>query len=80
MKLVTRNSNISELDLSVRAVNCLKRIKVFTVGDLLEYPEDAFLHVRRGCPKATPLRDTAGLTPTGNGLTFFRFLLPAEIK
>lgn len=34
----------------------------------------------RGCPKATPLTDTAGLTPTSNALTFFKFLLPAEIK
>lgn len=38
--------NIDELDLSVRSYNCLKRAGINTVGELIEYDEDAMLRVR----------------------------------
>lgn len=46
MKYVTREDDISVLGMSVRVSNCMNRVKIHTVGALLDYPEDQFLAIR----------------------------------
>lgn len=40
------NKKIDELDLSMRALNCLKRDKIETIGDLLERGEEELLKIK----------------------------------
>ncbi len=42
----TKQIHIEELQLSVRAYNCLKRAQINTVADLLEYSEDDLLEIK----------------------------------
>jgi len=42
----TKQIHIEELQLSVRAYNCLKRAQINTVADLLEYTEDDLLEIK----------------------------------
>ena len=51
MKIKVKNNvDINELDLSVRAWNCLRRAKIDTVQDIIDYYDD--LHkVRNLCKK-----------------------------
>ena len=46
MKYVTREDDISVLQMSVRVTNCMNRVKLHTVGEFLDYPEDQFLDIR----------------------------------
>ena len=46
MKWITRDDSISVLNMSVRVNNCFNRIKLLTVGDFLDYPEDEFVYIR----------------------------------
>ena len=46
------NITIEELDLSVRSFNCLKRVGINTVGDLVNLTEEDLMRIRnlgRGC-------------------------------
>ncbi len=40
------DASISELDLNVRANNCLRRAKIETLGDLVSHPEEELLGIR----------------------------------
>ena len=42
----TKQIHIEELNLSVRAYNCLKRAQINTVADLLEYTQDDLLEIK----------------------------------
>lgn len=42
----TKQIHIEELQLSVRAYNCLKRAQINTVADLLEYTQDELLEIK----------------------------------
>ena len=46
MKTVTREDDISVLEMSVRVTNCMNRANIHTVGAFLDYPEDQFLDIR----------------------------------
>ncbi len=46
MKTVTREDDISVLEMSVRVTNCMNRAGIHTVGAFLDYPEDQFLDIR----------------------------------
>ena len=46
MKVVTRDDDISVLEMSVRVTNCMNRVNLHTVGAFLDYPEDQFLDIR----------------------------------
>lgn len=46
MKYVTREDDITVLQMSVRVTNCMNRVKLHTVGEFLDYPEDQFLDIR----------------------------------
>lgn len=46
MKYVTREDDITVLQMSVRVTNCMNRVKLHTVGAFLDYPENQFLDIR----------------------------------
>jgi DNA-directed RNA polymerase sigma subunit (sigma70/sigma32) len=44
--IITRNSDISELDLSVRSYNCLKRARINTIKELSELTHEKLMKIR----------------------------------
>ena len=61
------NIKIEELQFSVRSYNCLKRAKINTVGDLLQYTSETLLELRhfgrKSCDEViTILRNKLGIT------------------
>lgn len=46
MTYIIKDDNISVLSLSARALNCLNRAKLYTVGALLEFPLDELMDIR----------------------------------
>jgi DNA-directed RNA polymerase subunit alpha len=65
----TKQIHIEELQLSVRAYNCLKRAQINTVADLLEYTQDDLLEIKNFGQKSAEevmdaLKQHLGLTLT----------------
>jgi DNA-directed RNA polymerase subunit alpha len=63
----TKQIHIEELQLSVRAYNCLKRAQINTVADLLKYSQDDLLEIKNFGQKSAEevmeaLRQHLGLT------------------
>ena len=46
MKIITYEDSIEVLGLSIRAINCLYRENIKTIGALLEYPKDRFIEIK----------------------------------
>ncbi|MCI8910655.1 MAG: hypothetical protein HFG09_08270 [Oscillibacter sp.] len=46
MLYLTREDSVGRLPLSTRASNCLRRANIHTVGQMLDYPPDAWLDIR----------------------------------
>ncbi len=47
MPYITKNDDISVLPLSVRAQNCLRRANINTIGAMMDYPKEKFIHIRK---------------------------------
>ena len=46
MPYITRQDDISALPLSVRALNCLRRADIHTIGEMMDYPADELINIR----------------------------------
>lgn len=46
MPYITRQNDISELPLSVRSLNCLRRADIHTIGAMMDYPSDELINIR----------------------------------
>ena len=68
MLYLTREDSLELLPLSVRSSNCLRRAGIHTVGQLLNYPADAWPDIRNmGTKSVDEVLDLAARIRAGDG-------------
>lgn len=70
MLYLTREDSVGRLPLSTRASNCLRRANIHTVGQMLDYPPDAWLDIRNmGKKSVQEIMDLIARIQNDNGFS-----------